>query len=331
MKCLILAGGAGNRMWPVSRKNYPKQFAYLDGEHSMFQKTIVRNMAFCDEFWISSSLFYKNIIQGQLQSFPGLKYKCFYEEEGKLTAPVLLISCMCADPNERFLVVSTDNYIENGNYKETIKKGRQIIEEDKLVCIGVDTSNVSVGIGFFSSNGDGKVEYKYPANNDELIDCINDKNYYMDAGILMGKAKVFVNEIKRYNTELYKEALNVVDIIDFNKEIVEITKDDAKNIPSCSIGRALTSKSDNMYLLKGEFDCKRIKNLESLAFLWDNGNHGKNIQQNCTNVSVMNFSDNQLVVGNTLEDLCIVNTADAIYISKKGYQTYCNRKRTKSV
>lgn len=95
MKCIVLAGGTGDRMWPISRKNYPKQFVYLNKKHSMFQETILRNMPFCDEFWIMTSTAYQNIIKGQLKVFSGLKYRCFFEEEGKFTAPSILLACLC--------------------------------------------------------------------------------------------------------------------------------------------------------------------------------------------------------------------------------------------
>lgn len=81
MKCIVLAGGAGNRLWPLSRKNYPKQFVNLKNGHSLFQETIVRNMPFCDEFWIFTSAAYRTIVEGQLQPIQGVMYRCFCEEE----------------------------------------------------------------------------------------------------------------------------------------------------------------------------------------------------------------------------------------------------------
>ena len=80
MKCIVLAGGAGNRLWPLSRKNYPKQFVNLKNGHSLFQETIVRNMPFCDEFWIFTSAAYRTIVEGQLQPIQGVMYRCFCEE-----------------------------------------------------------------------------------------------------------------------------------------------------------------------------------------------------------------------------------------------------------
>ena len=180
MKCLILTGGPGNHMWPISRKNCPKQFVYLDGKHSMFQETILRNMAFCDEFWIMSSTAYQNIIQSQLQSFPGLKYRCFYEEEGKMTAPPLLFACLCAKYDESFLVVATDNVIDDDNYKETIVEGRRLIAEGKLVTIGVNKSQLCSGVGFLSIGENSNVEVTFPSSEDEMKLLAENEYYYME-------------------------------------------------------------------------------------------------------------------------------------------------------
>ena len=74
MKCIVLAGGRGDRLWPLSRKNYPKQFISLDGSHSIFQDTIARNMAYCDEFVVVTNREYQFIVENQLKVFQGLTW-----------------------------------------------------------------------------------------------------------------------------------------------------------------------------------------------------------------------------------------------------------------
>ena len=83
MKCLLLAGGRGDRLWPLSRKNYPKQFIEIKNNHSIFQETVARNMAFCDEFIIVTNKEYQDIIENQMKAFRGLTYRCVYEEVGR--------------------------------------------------------------------------------------------------------------------------------------------------------------------------------------------------------------------------------------------------------
>ena len=79
MKCLILAGGTGDTLWPLSRKNYPKQFMNIKEGRSLLQETIVRNMTFCDEFIIITNENYLNIVEGQMKAFQGLRYRVILE------------------------------------------------------------------------------------------------------------------------------------------------------------------------------------------------------------------------------------------------------------
>ena len=75
MKCLVLAGGIGERLWPLSRKNFPKQFIKVQKNHSIFQETIARNMAYCDEFIIVTNYAYHSIIANQMEAFQGVPYR----------------------------------------------------------------------------------------------------------------------------------------------------------------------------------------------------------------------------------------------------------------
>ena len=92
MKCVILAGGSGDALWPLSRKNYPKQFINIRKGRSLFQEAIARNLPFCDDFYIITNEKYRYIVEGQVQAFQGLSYQLFLEEMGRQTAPAVIAS-----------------------------------------------------------------------------------------------------------------------------------------------------------------------------------------------------------------------------------------------
>ena len=75
MKCVILAGGSGDSLWPLSRRQFPKQFMKIKEGRSILQETVVRNMPFCEEFIIVTNESYKNIVNGQMKAFQSLKYR----------------------------------------------------------------------------------------------------------------------------------------------------------------------------------------------------------------------------------------------------------------
>ena len=119
MKCILLAGGRGDRMWPLSRKNYPKQFIKIKNNHSIFQETIARNMAFCDEFIIITNHDFQSIIEDQMKAFKGLTYRCIFEQTGHGTAPAVVLSSLHLPQSEMIFVVASDQLISGTGYKNS--------------------------------------------------------------------------------------------------------------------------------------------------------------------------------------------------------------------
>lgn len=313
MKCIVLAGGSGDRLWPLSRKNYPKQFIHIKENRSLFQETIARNIPFCEEFYIITSNRYANIVEGQLQVFQGLRYRCFYEEEGKKTAPAVAIACLCDNRSEDYLVVSTDHMIEGGDYKGAIAKGREYIPQGKIVCLGIPAWRFEPGYGYFRQVEE-RTEFRHSDMTEEIP--IGEKWYY-DTGILLFNGGDFLHELSRKSPALYAQIRECVDQLDTYERNVLVPGRLVEELEPVSIGRAVTSVSDKVLLLQADFKWRRIMTLESLDQYYHGEDSGRVIRNDCENVSVMNEAAHQLVVANGLEDVIIVNTADAVYVSRK--------------
>ncbi len=313
MKCIVLAGGSGDRLWPLSRKNYPKQFIHIKENRSLFQETIARNIPFCEEFYIITSNRYANIVEGQLQVFQGLRYRCFYEEEGKKTAPAVAIACLCDNRSEDYLVVSTDHMIEGGDYKGAIAKGREYIPQGKIVCLGIPAWRFEPGYGYFRQVEE-RTEFRHSDMTEEIP---TGEKWYYDTGILLFNGGDFLHELSRKSPALYAQIRECVDQLDTYGRNVLVPGRLVEELEPVSIGRAVTSVSDKVLLLQADFNWKRIMTLESLDQYYHGEDSGRVIRNACENVSVMNEAAHQLVVANGLEDVIIVNTADAVYVSRK--------------
>ena len=313
MKCIVLAGGSGDRLWPLSRKNYPKQFIHIKENRSLFQETIARNIPFCEEFYIITSNRYANIVEGQLQVFQGLRYRCFYEEEGKKTAPAVAIACLCDNRSEDYLVVSTDHMIEGGDYKGAIAKGREYIPQGKIVCLGIPAWRFEPGYGYFRQVEE-RTEFRHSDMTEEIP---AGEKWYYDTGILLFNGGDFLHELSRKSPALYAQIRECVDQLDTYERNVLVPGRLVEELEPVSIGRAVSSVSDKVLLLQADFNWKRIMTLESLDQYYHGENSGRVIRNACENVSVMNEAAHQLVVANGLEDVIIVNTADAVYVSRK--------------
>ena len=313
MKCIVLAGGSGDRLWPLSRKNYPKQFIHIKENRSLFQETIARNIPFCEEFYIITSNRYANIVEGQLQVFQGLRYRCFYEEEGKKTAPAVAIACLCDNRSEDYLVVSTDHMIEGGDYKGAIAKGREYIPQGKIVCLCIPAWRFEPGYGYFRQVEE-RTEFRHSDMTEEIP---AGEKWYYDTGILLFNGGDFLHELSRKSPALYAQIRECVDQLDTYGRNVLVPGRLVEELEPVSIGRAVTSVSDKVLLLQADFNWKRIMTLESLDQYYHGEDSGRVIRNACGNVSVMNEAAHQLVVANGLEDVIIVNTADAVYVSRK--------------
>ena len=313
MKCIVLAGGSGDRLWPLSRKNYPKQFIHIKENRSLFQETIARNIPFCEEFYIITSNRYANIVEGQLQVFQGLRYRCFYEEEGKKTAPAVAIACLCDNRSEDYLVVSTDHMIEGGDYKGAIAKGREYIPQGKIVCLGIPAWRFEPGYGYFRQVEE-RTEFRHSDMTEEIP---AGEKWYYDTGILLFNGGDFLHELSRKSPALYAQIRECVDQLDTYERNVLVPGRLVEELEPVSIGRAVTSVSDKVLLLQADFKWRRIMTLESLDQYYHGEDSGRVIRNDCENVSVMNEAAHQLVVANGLEDVIIVNTADAVYVSRK--------------
>lgn len=313
MKCIVLAGGSGDRLWPLSRKNYPKQFIHIKENRSLFQETIARNIPFCEEFCIITSEKYANIVAGQLQAFQGLRYRCFYEEAGKKTAPAVAIACLCDNRSEDYLVVSTDHIIDGGDYKGAIAEARACIHQGQLVCLGIPAEHFEAGYGYFRQV-DTKTRFWHCEESREIP---AGEQWYIDTGILLFNGGDYLHELSRKSPVLYAQIRECVDELDTGHRHIRIPAELVQEIEPVSIGRAVTNVSDKMRLIQGNFRWQRIMTLESLDQYYHGEDSGKVIQNNCENVSVMNEATHQLVVANGLSDVIVVNTSDAVYVSRK--------------
>lgn len=140
MKCIILAGGIGNTLWPLSRKNYPKQFLNICEGRSLLQDTIVRNLPFADEFIIVTNESYKEIMESQLKAFQGLRYRIIYESRNCGTFAAVSLASAFLNASDIMMVTVSDLIIEDGSYKDSVIKAKEIAKNGAIANIVRDLS-----------------------------------------------------------------------------------------------------------------------------------------------------------------------------------------------
>ena len=277
MKCLVLAGGSSDRLWPLSRKNYPKQFMEIRRGRSMFQEAILRNMPFCDEFIIITNRKYENIVQGQLQDFQGLKYTVLIEEIPLKTALSVALVALRSQEDEELLIVSTDHLIE-GEYNACMMQVKETVKKNKVAVVVVKPRNHSEGYHFISS-----------VNKKIVLSSHRTKNSYWDCGIFAGKVSVFLQSLDESFVEQMKKVQPQGNIL---------RKDILKKVRATSLASVL--RTEQMQLVQAKFELVRITDISSYYNYFGKAveNNSNTIGYHNKNVEIVNMVQDKLVVAN---------------------------------
>ena len=297
MKAIVLAGGTGDRLWPLSRKNYPKQFIQFNNEKSLFQDAIIRNMPYCDEFIIVASIEHEEIIEGQLKQFQSIKYRVCLEEEPLGTTVALMRALREINDDEDVFVVPSDLLINGNSYSNHIYEAKEIASKGRICLFGIvpDSSNNSYG---YIRHTDGIVKRFIDSPTEEVAQTLfTESDVFWNSGMLIANVDILKSEIKKYCGNVLN--LDIKDLQDVK-----------------SFDKAVLTKSNLLSVV--ELNCSWQDICDFGTFNESIGTSQDNVIASwCNDVDVLNTTSNQLVVVNGLDNMYVVNTPDAIYITDK--------------
>lgn len=317
MKCLVLAGGKGNSLWPLSREKYPKQFMDIKPHRSLLQETIARNIPFCDEFLISTNKEYNFIVEGQMEKFQGLKYRCFMEEIPRKTAPAIAFACLLGSPSELIFVVSADQMIEGENYKDTIIRATELAKEGYLVTFGMKAQTANTHYGYIRHMGEDVLAFKEKPDEMTARQYIESGEYCWNSGNFLFRAGDFLNELRKHAPQIYNACRAALKKTNVSDRDIILEEKALKKIEAVSVEHTVFEKSHMIKVVESGFNWFDVGDMEELTVYMQKDESNCVIKENCSNVTVVNHTDDKLVVANKLQDMMIVNTEDAIYISPK--------------
>src|SRR5690554_3922055 len=151
---LILCGGSGTRLWPISRTLMPKQFARLFNGTSLFQKTVETNSKLCSSQFIVSNADQYFLAKDQIGASYLKATKFLLEPIGRNTAPAIALACLNLDPNAIVLVTPSDHVIKNTDaYMKVLERARTLASEGFLVTFGIKPTSPETGYGYIESKG----------------------------------------------------------------------------------------------------------------------------------------------------------------------------------
>ncbi len=322
MTNIILCGGSGTRLWPISRTLMPKQFVKLFNEKSLFQLTVQRNSKVCNSQFIVSNAEQYFLSVDQLEELKKENNKYLLEPVGRNTAPAIALACMELDSEEIVLVTPSDHLIKNEEeYSKVLEKAKELALEDNLVTFGITPTFAETGFGYIESENEYDVKaFHEKPDFETATSYLEAGNYYWNSGMFMFKAGVFLEELKKYSPEIFdtsKDALTNSS----KDDITRIKHDDMMKIPEDSIDYAVMEKSSKVKVIPSNINWSDVGSFDSLYEELPKDEDGNTLNKNHVSID----SKNNLIYGKQrkiatvdIEDCIIVDTGDALLISKKG-------------
>ena len=326
MKAIILAGGSGSRLWPLSREMYPKQLLSIDGDTSLLQATFNRLNSFIDAENILSitNIKYFSDVKLQLNKI-SKSAPVIAEPLGKNTAPAIACSLEYFKQNSNeddiVIIVPSDHLIkDNAAFEKTVESAKSLADDGYIVTFGIKPSYPETGYGYIktanSLQGGYKVEkFVEKPDLDTAKKYISEGNYYWNGGIFMAKISVLLEEFRKYCPKISAN----LEHLTFDNHL-KIDYSIYENMPSISIDYAIMEKSDKIALVKLQSDWNDLGSWQSLYDVKEKDEQGNVITGKVVVDNVKNsfiYSQKELVAVSGLSDIILVETEDAIMACKR--------------
>ena len=324
---MILCGGSGTRLWPLSRTMLPKQFVRLFNNRSLFQDTVLRNQPVCTHTFVVSNNEQFFLAVDQLGQISSASDQFLLEPIGRNTAPAIALACMALDSDDLVLVTTSDHLVKDqAAYEAAVLEAKALAQQNNLVTFGIKPTYPEVGFGYIEAKGNDVSSFQEKPDADTAQSYINQGNYYWNSGMFCFKAGVFLEELKQYAPEMYQACLDAMPKDGCNNEI-RIELEAMKAIPEDSIDYAVMEQSQKVKVVPCDMGWSDLGSFDAL--------YDEVKQPGLDNAILARLEDspepicidstNNLIVARErqialvdVEDLLVVDTSDAILISKKG-------------
>jgi len=328
---IILSGGSGTRLWPLSRGSYPKQFLPLASKKSLFQETLLR---VSDRNFFSEPIIICNEAHRFIAGFQSTEiginsFRIIVEPTSKNTAPAITASVLSNNQHsdeDIFLVVSSDHLIENrSEFRSAVEKGAQICINDLIVIFGTEPSEPNTNYGYIKYSHDSKNRLVFEGFTEKPIfekakEFFEEKNYLWNCGIFMFKKRTFINEIKSLSPEMYDFAKASVDNAKEDLDFLRLDASNFSNCPNISIDYALLEKTRKIGLVNLKTSWSDLGTWQSVFQSKqkdDNNNVIEGDVLKYDSSESLIISEEKLTVVSGVKDLIVVNTSDVTLIATK--------------
>jgi mannose-1-phosphate guanylyltransferase len=332
MKPVIIAGGSGTRLWPLSRGNYPKQFLSLCDSKTMLQQTLCRlsgiqhtpAMLICNEE-------HRFIAAEQIRQLGVEHSGIFLEPVGRNTAPAVALAAFKAaesNPDEILLVLAADHVIEDVSaFQNSVMLAAEHAQKNKLVTFGIVAKHAETGYGYVrrgtmlsdqqSFNVSQFVEKPDAAKAAEYVES---GEYYWNSGMFMFKASVYLQELKAHRPDIYQACEKAISVQQTDMDFIRVDKTAFEACPDDSIDYAVMEKTQDAVVVPMDAGWNDVGGFSALWEVSEKDTNGNVFKGDVSSVDTKNTfveAGEKLIATVGVEDLVIVNTKDAVLVAHK--------------
>ena len=336
---VILCGGSGSRLWPLSRESFPKQYLSLNSSNdkSLLQTTRERIIGLKD---LSNPILicseeHRFIVAEQMREINTEPYSIILEPFRKNTAAAITLAAIKALENHEdpiLIILSSDHKIDNEKkFRKVLELGLDYAKKERLVTFGIIPTSPETGYGYikaetpFSSDvvvGKNILEFTEKPDLKTAKNFLKDKCFTWNSGIFMFKAKSFLSEIKKFSNETFEACSESINKSELDLDFQRIDKESFNKCPNASVDVAVMEKTRKGTVLPLDVGWSDIGSWQAI---WETSNKdanqnfikGKVLTDNTSNCYLR--SENRLLVGIGLRNLIVVETNDAVLISDKNH------------
>lgn len=340
MTGVILCGGSGTRLWPLSRDAYPKQFVDLVDGESLFEKTVNRNRVLCESLVVVTNKRHVFIAADQLSGSQGIKPSdamFILEPVGRNTAPAIALACMAVDQDETVLVVPSDHLIADADaYAARCAEAQKLADKGYLVTFGIKPEYPETGYGYIeadlsknlgSENAFGVASFREKPDVETAKKFVAAGSFLWNSGMFMFKAGQFLNELKQLEPAMYEACVAAWEKAAKRKDdslgydMAEPRLEDMASIPANSIDYAVMEKSRQVACVRSSLGWNDLGSFDSLYGVRPKDASGNTLDDNLVqhgSKGSLIQSSGRVVALVGMEDCIVIDSEDSLLVAKRG-------------
>jgi mannose-1-phosphate guanylyltransferase len=257
---VILTGGVGSRLWPLSRKSQPKQYLELFQGKSLFEMTVARNSHLVDQVMVVGNIDNCHLSKKVLDKSQ-TSYIDIVEATPRNTAAAIAFAAFAAQPEDILIVTPSDHIIDEMDaYNNAIAEAIAKAQENYIVTFGIVPTKPETGFGYIEHKEDNVLAFREKPNKATAIDFISRGNFLWNSGMFCFKAGVLLAELKAFEPEVYAKAQQAWEANQGGK----LDYDLSMAIPSISIDYAVMERSKKIKVVASQFAWSDLGSFESV-------------------------------------------------------------------